>query len=344
MVDVADPQSLVQRARRIADDVLFPVAVQVDRTGTVPPEHWDLLAREGLYGLAAPGPDQLGFAEIVEVLEILAGGCLATTFVWMQHNGAVLSLAGSENTALRARYLDDLVHGRVRAGAAFAGVLAKAAKLHAEPVADGHLLNGEAPFVSGWGVVDVVQVSAVVPDGRGGTVVSGLVDATAGAGLTADPIDLAIGEATKTVRLRFADFLVTSDRTIAASPYSDFVGLQSFGSRLNGCVACGVAGRAIRLLREAGRVDAATALDQQLARARTELDAGLADSTRLPAARAGAADLAVRAAGALIAGTGARALLADNHAQCSLRDAVFTAVAGSRPEMRDILVNTMAAR
>ncbi|WP_280457964.1 acyl-CoA dehydrogenase family protein [Nocardia carnea] len=344
MVDVADSHSVIQRAHRIADEVLFPAALRGDRTGTVPAEHWDVLARAGFYGLAAPGPAQLEFAEIVEVLEILAGGCLATTFVWMQHNGAVRSLAGSANTALRDRYLDDLIRGRVRAGAAFAGVLAKPAKLHAQAVADGHLLNGEAPFVSGWGVVDVVQVSALLPDPSGATVVSGLADVTAGAGLTVKPIDLAIGRATNTVRLRFADFLLPADRTTGTSPYADFIGLQSLGSRLNGCAACGVAGRAIRLLREAGRIEAATALAEQLARTRTALDAGLADTTRLPAARADAADLALRAAGALVAGSGARALLADSHAECSLRDAIFTTVAGSRPDTRDLLLDTLTAR
>ncbi|MER6877434.1 acyl-CoA dehydrogenase family protein [Amycolatopsis sp. NPDC000673] len=45
---------LVSRARALADDLLFPAAAEVDRQGVVPRSHFDALAEEGFYGLAAP--------------------------------------------------------------------------------------------------------------------------------------------------------------------------------------------------------------------------------------------------------------------------------------------------
>ena len=127
---------LLARVHALADDVLFPAAIEVDRTGVVPESHWRLLADEGLYGLAAPpergGPDGLGFPEILEVLETMAGGCLSTTFTWVQHHGVVRALSDTPNAALRDELLADAVAGRLRAGVAFAGVVPDPPRMQAD--------------------------------------------------------------------------------------------------------------------------------------------------------------------------------------------------------------------
>ncbi|MFC5746552.1 acyl-CoA dehydrogenase family protein [Actinomadura rugatobispora] len=336
---------IVRRAREIADEVLFPAANTVDETGKVPDGHWDLLAREGFYGLAvAVGAQELGFGEVVEILEALSGGCLSTTFTWMQHNGAVLNLSGTGNTALRDRFFEDMVAGRVRSGVAFAGVLPNPPKLRARAVDGGYVLDGEAPFVSGWGVIDLLQVSGRDLDsGEPGTVVSGLIDAAPGHGLTAEPTRLVAGQATNTVRLSFDGYPLPSDRVTGSSPYAEFLSFQAFGSRLNGCVACGIADRAIRLLGETGHTEAATALSARLDEARSALDAGMGDPSLLTSARAAAAELALRATGALVAGVGSSAILIGQHAQRLVREAAFTLVAASRPDMRTNLVQRLTA-
>jgi hypothetical protein len=48
--------SLVGLAREIADTVLFPSALDVDRTGTIPNAHWRTLADAGLYGMVSVSP------------------------------------------------------------------------------------------------------------------------------------------------------------------------------------------------------------------------------------------------------------------------------------------------
>jgi len=45
---------ILDLAARIADDVLFPAAMAVDAADRVPAGHLDLLAAQGLYGLAGP--------------------------------------------------------------------------------------------------------------------------------------------------------------------------------------------------------------------------------------------------------------------------------------------------
>ena len=44
----------VAAARRLADEVLFPDAMRVDRLDVLPAAHLDALAAEGLWGAAAP--------------------------------------------------------------------------------------------------------------------------------------------------------------------------------------------------------------------------------------------------------------------------------------------------
>jgi hypothetical protein len=60
-------------------------------------------------------------------------------------------------------------------------------------------------------------------------------------------------------------------------------------------------------------------------------------------ARAAAAELAWRAAGALVVAQGSRSLLPMRHAQRLLREAAFLQVFGSRPALRDALLGRLTA-
>jgi alkylation response protein AidB-like acyl-CoA dehydrogenase len=102
------------RARQLADEVLFTSAMNVDAADRVPSEHFDALAAAGLFGLAGPaaaGGLDVDLATFCNVIEIMASGCLATTFVWLQHHGAVRALAASANSVLAAEWLPQLCAG-----------------------------------------------------------------------------------------------------------------------------------------------------------------------------------------------------------------------------------------
>jgi alkylation response protein AidB-like acyl-CoA dehydrogenase len=67
---------VVEVARRIGEDVLFPAALAVDQADTVPAEHLDILAAAGLYGLAGPreaGGLDADLLTLCSVVEVLAG-------------------------------------------------------------------------------------------------------------------------------------------------------------------------------------------------------------------------------------------------------------------------------
>jgi alkylation response protein AidB-like acyl-CoA dehydrogenase len=264
--------SLLDRAAALADDVLQPAAAEVDASGMIPPSHFAALAGAGLYGLALAEP-----AALPAVTEVLAGGCLATTFTWMQHHGPVRTLA-----ALGDPRLAEATSGGLRCGVALAGAVPDPPLLWATREDGGWRLDGHAPLVTGWGLIDLVQVAvrdvatADAPDEEAG-IVTALLDARAAPGLTARPLALLAADASRTVALRFDGVHLPDELVSGLTTRSAFLAGMTASARVNGALALGVAGRCVRLIAETGRADAVVErLRTELDAARAELDAALA--------------------------------------------------------------------
>ena len=309
-------------------------AAEVDATGKLSAAHLAGLAEAGLYGIFAPtsaGGLGLDHAQARPVVEELAAGCLASTFVWIQHF-RLLSTLLDPGTAesLRDSLLPRVVRGAVRGGVALAGLLPGPPQLTARPGPDGWLLDGQSPWVTGWGYVSLILVLA---RGPADSVVSLLVDAAEQPGLTAERLRLAAADASGTVRLSFSGVRVPAERYASQRPY-DPVRDQAEGLRLNGSLALGVARRCCALL-------GPSPLDGQLRHRRAALDA--ASTETMPAARAGASELAVRAAHALAVRRGSSSALAGDEAERLTREAAFLLVFGSRPTIKEALLARFTA-
>jgi Acyl-CoA dehydrogenase, N-terminal domain len=167
----------IDRARELATAVFAPAATRVEASQRVPPEHLDRLAAEGFYGLSGPraaGGLDVPFAAACQIIEILAGACLSTTFVWMQHHSVVRAVTETGNTALRQAMLGPLCRGERRAGVALAGLLPGPPRLRARLAEGGYVLDGTSPWVTGWGYIDTLYVAARAEDD---TVVWAVLDA-----------------------------------------------------------------------------------------------------------------------------------------------------------------------
>jgi len=321
------PFSPRRNAQSLADEILFPAALTTDAGDRVPRSHLDQLAEAGLYGLLEP-------AERLAVIEALAGGCLTTTFVWIQHHSALAAVAASETPGLREWWLQNLERGKWRAGIAVAGIRPGAVPVTARAVDGGWSVNGEVPWVTGWGLVDVIHTAAIGP---GGDIVWGLADAVESPTLTTQRLRLVAVDASVTVNVRFQDHYVAAERVTGIEPYDEWSARDRRGLRTNGSLALGVAGRCCRLLGP-GPLDAA------LGTCRADLDrAATSDRDALPAARAAASELAYRAAGALVVASGSRAVLRDQQAQRLVREALFLLVFAGRPAIRKELQQRFAA-
>jgi alkylation response protein AidB-like acyl-CoA dehydrogenase len=354
VVNPTDPRHV---AAGLADELLFPTALATDASDRVPRGHLDRIADAGLYGLY--GPREAGGLAAEEsvgrtVMEIMASGCLTTTFVWMPHHGAVRSVANSATPGLREEWLAPMCRGERRAGFALGGILPGGPGVTARPVDGGWLLSGEAPWMTGWGLVDVIHTAAHGPDG---IILWSLIDGVESPTLTIDRQRLLAVNASVTVSVHFHDHFVPADRVTGTEPLAGWVrsapspdrlapvgqdGKWSLGrhhmATVTGSLALGLTSRCARLMGP-GPLD-----DELIAhRAALDLAATTAPDT-LPTARAHASELAVRAAASLVVATGSRSILLDQHPQRLIREATFLLVFGTRPPIPAVLLKLFAER
>lgn len=335
---VAGVGGVVERVRDVAEGLLFPSAQETDGAERVPEGHLEALAAAGVFGIV--GSDEpLEPVERRQVHRILGGACGATYFVWAQHEGPVRLLAACENDTLRARWLDRLLAGDVIGGTAFAHLRRPGPPLvRAEPDGSGWRLHGEAPWATGWGMAGVYSIAATTPSG---TVLWVLLPAER---LTATrPLQLAVLQATATVRLRFEATAVDADDVMLELDRSFWDLLDdSIGNRGNPAVQ-GLALRALALLAATGTAgdDLAGVLRPTLHRVIAEndeladaADAGQVDVPAMAAARAKSIDLAQRAALALLSAVGGRGVERSNPAQRLVREAAFYAIQAQTAEGR----------
>ncbi len=333
---------ILATVRQIADGILFPAAMEVDAADRIPAAHLDALAAAGLYGLAGPvaaGGQDADLVTFCGVIEIMAGGCLATTFVWLQHHSTVRALAASANDSLRSAWLPALCAGAKRAGIALGGARPGPPLLRARAVPGGYLFDGTAPWVTGWDLIDVVH--ALARD-ESGNLIAALLPAQAGPGLAITRLSLVAVNASRTVELHFANYFVPSSLVSGVTPHADWLARDAAGLRANGSLPLGVAARCVRLTSEAAPGGQPGALDAELTIVRAGLDA--AGPQAMLAARAAAAEFAFRAAGALVVTSGSRSTLTGEHPQRLAREALFLLVFGSRPAIKANLTAMLVQR
>jgi alkylation response protein AidB-like acyl-CoA dehydrogenase len=324
----------VTAARRIADEVLFPTAQDVDRSDGIPDVNLAALADVGLFGLVGPvsqGGLDLDAHTARRVMAAVASGCGATFFVWVQHHGVVRTLRSSGNRALVDSHLADFCAGRQLGGTAFAHVRrAGRPAVSATRIAGGWRLDGHAPWATSWGLADWFSVAAETPDGE---LVWAFLPGRGTPGVAARALALSVFGATSTVSLWFEGCHVADDQVVAVEPVDAWRRADRRQASVGQPAVLGVAERAQRLLAELGddlAVAAADGLAAELG-ARWHLDDDLVDSLALgddvvleaSVHRAACLDLARRSTTALLAAVGGRGTELSHPAQRLAREASF---------------------
>jgi alkylation response protein AidB-like acyl-CoA dehydrogenase len=163
-----DEAAIIAAARNIGETVLGPNAENTDQ-GTGPNrENFRALAAAGLLGLTIPraygGLDVSGAAQR-EITETLASYCGATTFTQAQHHGPSRMIYNGPNDALKTRVLPELASGRMMCAISFAHLRRPGPPvLGATEVEGGYRLNGLAPWVTGWGLMNQGVFGATLKD------------------------------------------------------------------------------------------------------------------------------------------------------------------------------------
>ena len=325
---------LVDRARSLADDLLFPQAQVVDRAERIPDGHLRALAEAGLFAIAGPASDggsALDRSDAWRVGAALFGGCAATSFVWAQHHGVVRTVAGSSNDGLRESLLGGMCRGDLLAGVAFAHLRRPGPPpISATRVEGGWRLDGYSPWTSSWGAADWFAIAGESPNGE---LVWAMLPAAGHTGVRADVLDLPVFGATGTVTLTFDGCVVPDEHVAAIESVTEWREADRRQSAVGAPATLGIAERCIRLIRE---------IDDPLAhetadRLADEHDAGASRYDELVQATAAGGDmvreasehrahliaLAQRSATALLAATGGRGMDLAHPAQRLARESTF---------------------
>jgi alkylation response protein AidB-like acyl-CoA dehydrogenase len=353
-----DLAAAADRARAVADGTLFPAAQTTDTADLVPRSNLDALRDAGLNGTQGPTDVQGGLgadhSEARAIFEAVTGGCGATAFVWAQHHGAVRRCVGGDGPA-RQTWLPRLCDGTASAGIGFAYLRRPGpAVVRATPAGDGWRLDGEAPWITGWGLADVFVTMARADDHR---VVTVLVDRPYERSelVAGPPLRLAAMGSTGTVALRFQGLVMDADSVIGVQTPAAWSLRDRVGSALPSAAPLGIADRAIRLLGERDHptpelLEATGSLRESLEerrRAADEVARAVAaassgdDAEALESAidmgtleRERGLDLARRATDALVAASGGGAMSLAHPAQRLSREATFYLIQAQTGSLR----------
>jgi len=338
-----DPE---QAALDLAERLLFPAAAEIDGAEVVPRRYLDALAGAGLYGLFGPAGYGGFDADLVtagRVVEALGGASLTTAFVWIQHHSVLRAVADGA-PSIRSDWLEPLCRGTRRAGIAYAALRRPGPPAAVARPAGGDggsrgrggrggwLLDGHAPWVTGWGLVDVILAGARA----GEDVVWLLLDAAASpeASWAVRPVHLDALQASATVAVQWTGHAVPESRVVAVEPFDEWGRRDAHDRQLNGYLAVGVAARCASLL-------GPSELDASVAAVRLALDS--ATPATVVEARANASLLALHAAGALVAAGGGRSVESGSHPARLMREAMFLLVFGQTRDIRAAQLTAITA-
>ncbi len=254
-----------------------------------------------------------------------------TAFVWEQHHTPVRLLAGARGEGDPT--LAQLRSGELLGGIAFAYLRRPdPPAVTARRVAGGLVVDGEAPWVTSWGLADRFALAARL----GGDVVYFLLDGRSpSAGVHASaPLSLAAMNASATVRLGFEGVAVAADDVISVQTDQAWRAADRLTSARPRPLVFGVARTCCRLLGDPA-LDAE--LDDCRGHAHTLLHEDRSDDEHVAAltkARAWSCELAVRAATALVVAGGGRSMLRSDPAQRLLREAAFFTIQAQTAALR----------
>ncbi len=334
-----EEQSLLRCVQTVADTVLEPRAEATDRAGEPPTHNIAALAEAGLLAITTPkewGGHAVSGAFQRAFTEILTGACGTTWFTMTQHLGPCGMFAASENPTLRERFLRDMAAGRHLVGVGFGHLRRPEPMLRAREVGGGWILNGVAPWVTGWPLLSGVVYGATLADGEHHVYL--YVSAEESEYLTSSaPLPLCAMNASATTEVRLTNLFVPQENWVKFSSRAEMArgdanGIAGAVSPALGCARGSV--RHLRRIAEKRRMDvlqtAADALETEINACRTDAFRWADGPKDIPdykpnalRCRAWAIELGVRCAHAAVAASSGGANSLDHPAQRRFREAMF---------------------
>lgn len=243
--------------RRFTDDILEPIAMEIDRTGAIPANTLAVLREQGYLGMRLPTEYGGGGFDLLTY-------CLALEEFSRSHRMFTLILDGTSGLnpiaiakfgtpEQKQQYVAGLANGTLTAAFALtepeAGSDSQAIRTRAERRDGGWLLNGRKHYISGAHHADVVMVMAVndaQKRARGG--ISAFLVDRGTPGFSVTRVETTIGsEPIKIAELSFEDCFVPDSALLGEVGHGFQIAMESLTSGRLG-VSCSCIGAADRLL------------------------------------------------------------------------------------------------
>lgn len=340
------PQSLLDLSESYLRESVAPVALEIDTDSE--------RLRETLQGmgnrclLALRVPKIWGGAEVSEQTyrhfqQLVPRYSGALAFLQTQHQSAAEFLANGENESLKRQYLPYMSNGRVLVGVGFSQLRRKGnPPVKAIFVEGGYQIDGEVPWVTGFGFFQDFIVGAALPDGRavyGVVPFTETVQDTGGRIAFSEPMELVAMASTNTVTATLTHWFLPQERVVfvkeaGAIHESDRKNVLHHGFFALGCARAG-----LDILEAAGHTkqlpfisNAFDSLNGELIHCQTAMMQALAPDShsweeRLQL-RAWAIDLALRCASAAVTVSGGAANYRYHPARRVYQEALVFAVSG----------------
>ncbi|WP_353844145.1 acyl-CoA dehydrogenase family protein [Sphingomonas sp.] len=211
--------------RDFAQDRVRPHSQHFETAGSYPAGLFEEVAELGLMGMTAPdrfggaAADYVSYA--LALIEIAAADGALSTIISIQNSLIVSSLLKDGTAEQQARFLPDLIAGRMIGAFALteadAGSDAAAMRCRAAKVEGGYRINGAKQFITSASIAGLAIVYAVTDPAAGKRGISGFVVPTDRAGYLVDKVEHKMGQgASDTCAIRFENLFVEDDLRLGA--------------------------------------------------------------------------------------------------------------------------------
>jgi len=217
-------QQLLELSESYLRESVAPLACEIDSNPEVLRGSLKGLGDRFLLGLRVP--ESWGGAPVTEEAysyfqQLVSRYSGALAFLQTQHQGAAQLLLNSENEALKQQYLPYMGKGQVLVGVGFSQLRRQGEPpVKAIPVAGGYQLDGEVPWVTGFGCFHDFIVGAVLPDGQAvyGIIPFRETSQNAAALRFSAPLQLAAMASTNTVTATLKNWFLSEEYVVSVKP------------------------------------------------------------------------------------------------------------------------------
>ena len=356
MRDLLETQSYLDSIETYLQEFVAPQAEKIDRDPKILKSALKGMGDRNLLALKVPqnlgggGWNELEYRRLQILMARYSG---ALTFLQTQHQSAASQLAKSDNLALQAEYLPQMGNGKKLVGVGFSHLRRRGKPMiTASPVAEGYILQGDIPWITGFDFFNDFIVGATLPDGRELYGILPLKNTTDDKLSFSSPMSLIAITATNTVSAKSNNYLLKSDRIVTIRP----PGSIHISSRQNilhhGFYALGCAYAGIDILRAIEKKKQLSFLqesaqklltevkecDRNIIAALTDKESTYRDKLKLRSQTINLASLCAHAA--VIAASGSANAL-DSPAGRVYREALLFSVSG---QTRDVMEGSLAEK